>query len=473
MTRSGLFLYDLLKGTHVRKTIGFLDQSQRWSREELEAFQEEKLKKLLEGAISNVPLYRSPATGYRLPENMTIERFDDWPIVDRAIVMEAGNALLSDNINLKKCKVSRTGGTTGPPLRLYKDTEERSWSLAAFYRFYSWMGIEPGMPEAELWGSTGVSALSTEERRTKNEERTLIQNLKFKTQHFSRYLVSGIRDQLISSINNFHSYNAFSFNDAYLEETVNKLQKFQPKLIRGYLSAILLLADYIKRNNIKGIQPIAVSSTSESLFPEYRKLIEEVFQAPLFNQYGCGECNSIAFECKKHDGMHISMEHCILESDKENNLIVTNLDNHSQPFIRYKNGDLGIIDNSLCSCGNASPRLMELQGRANENIILKDGSSVNGIFFANLLDEIGFINNSKMLRFQIVQNKTGEIEFKAEIKMAKGQRLTANGSVGIKNTDIKKLEDCLMPFFNKVVISQHQFLDSGSSGKFKYLISNI
>jgi phenylacetate-coenzyme A ligase PaaK-like adenylate-forming protein len=420
--------------------------------------------------------------------------------------METGDALLSDKINIKKCKIGRTGGTTGPPLRIYRDQETRSWALAAYYRFYNWMGIEPGMPEVELWGSTEIRTLNSEIRNSPHPAsrvphtssprpasrapHTSSPHPASRAPHTSSphpasraprtssphpgacpELVEGsrvprtnpkdLKTFAINRLSNFRSYNAFSFNDAYLEEVVKKLQRFRPKLIRGYLSAILLLADYIKRNNIKGIHPIAVSSTSETLFPEYRRLIEEVFQAPLFNQYGCGECNSIAFECKEHNGMHITLEHCILEADEKQNLIVTNLDNHSQPFIRYKNGDRGVIDQTPCACGNASPRLTELHGRANENIILKDGSSVNGIFFANLLDQTGFINNNKMLRFQIVQDVAGEIRFKAEVKreMEKG--------------DLGKLKDALMPFFNKVNISQHQFLDPGPAGKFRYIISTL
>ena len=159
--------------------------------------------------------------------------------------------------------------------------------------------------------------------------------------------------------------------------------------------------------------------------------------------------------------MHITMEHCMLEADEENNLIVTNLDNYSQPFIRYKNGDVGVIDHTPCTCGYATPRLTELHGRVNENIILKDGASVNGIFFANLLDQTGFINSNKMLRFQIIQNVAGEIVFKAEVKRE------------MNDTDLSKLKDALMPFFNKVDISQHQFLNPGPGGKFRYLISNL
>lgn len=451
MTTAGLKLYDWLKGTSVRKNLKFLQESQFWSLEELEAFQGKKLVKLLEKVHAEVPYYRSTVTGQRLPEKGLLQGLEDLSIIDREMTMEAGEKLLSDSINLKKCKISRTGGTTGPPLRLYRDTDTRSWALAAYYRFYDWMGIEPGMREVELWGQTKI--------RNKNDHSEI----------GTRHPASGTPG-IYDRISNFRSYNAFSFNENYLKAVVNNLQKFQPKLIRGYLSAILLLADYIKRNNIKGIQPIAVSSTAETLFPEYRKKIEEVFQAPLFNQYGCGECNSIAFECKEHNGLHISMEHCILESDENNNLIVTNLDNYSQPFIRYKNGDIGEIDHTPCACGNNAPRLVNLQGRANENVILKDGSSVNGIFFANLLDQEGFINNDKILRFQIVQDKEGDIEFRAEVKPGTGCRVPGAGNGALTIAEIKRLEDSLMPFFNKVEISLHECL--GREGKFRYIISD-
>lgn len=452
MTNNGLKLYDLLKGTSVINTKRFLDESQYWTLKKLREYQKEKLESLLVEVTANVPFYQELYNkhGVRIEEINSLRALPDLPVIDRKITMEAKNRLLSHNINFKKCKVGRTGGTTGPPLRIYRDTETRSFALAAYYRFYDWMGIEPGMPEVELWGTTDIRYSRSEIRNS---------NLTKAHRPKPNARINNLKISAINQINNFRSYNAFSFNDEYLEGVVKKLQRFQPKLIRGYLSAILLLADYIKRNNVKGISPIAVSSTSETLFPEYRRLIEEVFQAPLFNQYGCGECNSIAFECKEHKGMHVSMEHCILEQDENNSLIVTNLDNHSQPFIRYKTGDIGIIDNVPCNCGYKGQSLIELHGRANENIILKDNASVNGIFFANLLDEAGFINNNKLLRFQIVQDVAGDIEFKAEVKKE------------LALTDLGKLKDALMPFFNNVNITQHSFLDAGPGGKFRYLIS--
>jgi hypothetical protein len=66
-----------------------------------------------------------------------------------------------------------------------------------------------------------------------------------------------------------------------------------------------------------------------------------------------------------------------------------------------------------------------------------------------------------MLRFQVVQEREGEIAFKAEVKQEMNDR------------ELGVVRDALMPFFRKVGISQHRHLDPGPGGKFSYIISNI
>ena len=86
----------------------------------------------------------------------------------------------------------------------------------------------------------------------------------------------------------------------------------------------------------------AVSTTAEKLFKFQRKKMVEAFGENIYDQYGCGETLSIAFECEKHEGLHITNEHTILEIiDKKNQVnnrgrvIITNLDNYAMPIIRY------------------------------------------------------------------------------------------------------------------------------------------
>ena len=126
MTRPGLTLYDLLKGTHVRKTMRFLEESQHWQSERMKTYQKEKLVNLLKEATTNVPFYKQLYTGHAIEEISSLQGLRDLPVCDRKMTIEANDGLLNEKINLKKCKVGRTGGTTGPPLRIYRDQETRS-----------------------------------------------------------------------------------------------------------------------------------------------------------------------------------------------------------------------------------------------------------------------------------------------------------------------------------------------------------
>ena len=56
-----------------------------------------------------------------------------------------------------------------------------------------------------------------------------------------------------------------------------------------------------------------MSSTTETLFPAYKQLIESAFDSKLYDQYGCGECNSIAFDAGDKNGLYIATEHALLE----------------------------------------------------------------------------------------------------------------------------------------------------------------
>ncbi len=89
-----LTLYDLLKGTRVRPTMQFLDESQSWSRERLHELKGEKLDKLLAEVVKKVPYYQKFESS-----EFEVKRFEKWPIIDREMVMEAGDALFSDNLN--------------------------------------------------------------------------------------------------------------------------------------------------------------------------------------------------------------------------------------------------------------------------------------------------------------------------------------------------------------------------------------
>ena len=112
------------------------------------------------------------------------------------------------------------------------------------------------------------------------------------------------------------------------------------------------------------------------------KKVEEIWGIEGFSCYGSMEMFSGAFECKFHCGYHSHPDWVLLEiidpetgevqeDDQEGELVVTTLTREAIPVIRYRQGDITRIQTNRCQCGNTSPRIMSIVGRANHMLKLK------------------------------------------------------------------------------------------------------
>ena len=126
------------------------------------------------------------------------------------------------------------------------------------------------------------------------------------------------------------------------------------------------------------------------------------------------------------------------------------------PFIRYENGDMASLLKNRCTCGVVSPMMSSVDGRTIDTITLKNGSEVHGVFFTDLLFEIG-TKTDMISRFQVYQHKTGAIDFKLEsTKKLPGEVL-------------RKIESAAARFFDTVNVIPREHIPSEDSGKFKYI----
>lgn len=204
--------------------------------------------------------------------------------------------------------------------------------------------------------------------------------------------------------------------------------------------------------------------------PPYRAFLERIFGCPIYDQYGCGECGSIAFECSEHSGLHITSEHCIVEIVNENfedagyetgDIIVTDLDNYAMPFIRYKIGDRARLLEKKCACGLAHPLLFGIDGRSADTIVLKDGSKVHGVFFTDIIGEFNFIESKQFKRFQAYQAKEGTLEFRIE------------ADIKLSSKNERELKNVLELYFDEVEITYYKNFVEDDSGKFRYILSEL
>ena len=115
-----------------------------------------------------------------------------------------------------------------------------------------------------------------------------------------------------------------------------------------------------------------------------RRRIEGLWQCPAFLYYGSLECGPVGLECSMRNGYHVASNFVHVEiapfadnlrAEPEHSvgeIVVTVLWRHASPLLRFRTGDLGRWDRSLCRCGITGPRL-HLLGRRED--LLEVGES--------------------------------------------------------------------------------------------------
>jgi phenylacetate-CoA ligase len=116
---------------------------------------------------------------------------------------------------------------------------------------------------------------------------------------------------------------------------------------------------------------------------ETRKRIEEATGIKAYDIYGTSEMSGPLFtECHLQNGIHIWADLFLIEAvdpdtgeqvadGERGELVVTSLDKWAFPLIRFRLGDLTIIDNEPCECGRTHPRIMRILGRTDDMIVVR------------------------------------------------------------------------------------------------------
>lgn len=161
-----------------------------------------------------------------------------------------------------------------------------------------------------------------------------------------------------------------------IHQIVKQLNDFQPAMLGGYPSNLELLIDEQKSGRLH-ISPILIMTGGEYLSDSLRQQLGEAFHCYVQTSYSCTEGGSVACECaEKH--FHINDDWVIVEPVDQNNqpvpdgvlsdkILLTNLFNYTQPFIRYEVTNRVIFHHESCPCGNPSPWI-EIEGR-NDDVI--------------------------------------------------------------------------------------------------------
>lgn len=428
--------YQRRHGVYNQKLRDQITQSQFDSPERIREKQLADLGRLLNHAYENNRFYRKRFEDHGTgPKHYrSFEDFAKFPILTKDDIRENGESLISNGCSPDRLHWRRTGGSTGVPLQLYWDDFTNMFKSVIVSRHNAWAGMYLGDRRAALWGDTSGKLTFKEWLHSKLASRTI-------------YL-----DTLV-------------MNDETILAFCNRIRRFKPRTLMGHAHSIFFFADFLRSNNISDIRFEGIVSTAETLFPEERRVIEDVFGKVLFDRYGCEELSLIASECEAHDGLHIAAEMLyveVLDGDENTpgRLVITDLTNYAMPFIRYEVGDLATTKSGPCSCGRGLPRLGKVVGRSTDFLYTPDGRSISGV---SILDTFT-IHIPGFKQVQVIQEELDELTF----KIVKGNDFS--------QASLDLLAEKVPRFFGTGMKYQVEFVDRipmTRRGKFQFSICKI
>jgi len=348
------------------------------SADELRAVQQHRFRRLI-AIARQAPFWRRVIDGFgKSPHQFTLDDLPAFPFLTKDLLLEKPHELRIPNA--RGVYENYSGGSTGIPIRFYQDWTYKVHMSVSTRLCNEMAGAFPGARLAKLWGAP-------QDKRQ----------------------IEGAAGRLKLWLLNHRYYDTFDMGEERMLGYHRAMEAFQPDLILAYASSLHLLARFLESRGIRPSYPrVAIVSAAERLFPQQRSEIEAVFPARVFNRYGSREISAMAAECKEHAGMHITAASHIVETidpvtkqraqGEAGELVITVLHNHAMPFIRYRIGDMGTLDDSPCRCGRTAPKLTEVHGRTSDNFLMPNGRVVHGEYFTHM-----FYGRPGVRQFQFVQ----------------------------------------------------------------------
>lgn len=415
----------------------------------------QRLRNLVKYARKNSPfykeLYANISEDFKLTDLPPVTKpqmmasFDDV-LTDRSITMKKIEEFTSDldNIGHKidgKYLVFKTSGSTGvPAVILYDDDAiDVSSAVAAFRTFARNEDFRSFMKHGKK--TAGVFA------------------------DYGFYLACGMSRYLQLKMPRQKTKININVN-APEDEIISKLNEFQPAMLSGYPSNLALLADFAELD----IHPDVVITGGELLTDEIRSKLEKRFGCYVQTHYSCTEGGEIACECSERH-LHINEDWIVFEPvDKDYNpvpcgvmsdkVLITNLANRIQPFIRYELTDRVIVHNERCACGRTS-RWVEIEGRTDDILEFGENVRIAPMSLYKILEEV-----PGMSRFQLIQRASDLLEL----------RLVADE----KNVSFIHAEKALTDYLAEkgatginIVMSEEPPMPDKVSGKFKHIYKDM
>ena len=123
---------------------------------------------------------------------------------------------------------------------------------------------------------------------------------------------------------------------------------------------------------------------SEAWSEEMRRDIQDKLGIKAYDIYGLTEISGpgVSFECSAQTGMHINEDHFIAEiidpktgevlpDGEKGELVFTSITKQAFPLLRYRTRDICVLCHEKCSCGRTHVKMTKPMGRSDDMLIVK------------------------------------------------------------------------------------------------------
>lgn len=345
-----------------------------------------KVEKYLRHCYETVSYYNDlfDEYGVNIDNPDVEEELRKLPPLKKDLIITRTKEFISAKYDSDKLIREYTSGSTGEPATIYKSYLDKVASGKVLWKFRE---SEYGIKSSDFYVRFHMAAVN-------DKDEAVAQRVIFRE--------------------NSLSFSLIHLNDEDIAEYYKLLKEYKVKWIFGAPSAILLIAQYMEKNNLPPLEDLVYIEVSGEFQTEAaKKKLEQVFNCKVGDLYGLREVYGVALSCAQGN-LHVIKENVLttivddegreVEDDTEGNLLITSLNNSAMPFIKYVSGDRAIMKrNYECACGRCGNILKLNSGRVTDYVQLEGNKIINSCVFYLAVGEMNIIYKNLITQFQVVE----------------------------------------------------------------------
>ena len=379
LRKYSFWLMDFFRGSPIRKhfnEIKFIIEN--FNSTEAKQLKKKHLNNLLNEARAFTPYYKLNAKSASI---------NDFPIIDKSIVMNNYDAFQSSKFLDQKNTPVVTSGSTGTPFKLFHNKNKRLRNNADIIYFTKVGGFEIGsrLIFMKVWNAINK----------KSPLKLFMENIK--PYDILNYTDEDVSQLLYDLKKDTSNKSIFCFAST-CDIIVNYLDKISSKPFNFNIKTIITNSDELKRTT--------------------KDKMEKYFQAPVISRYSNMECGMLAqqnfsggYEFEINWGSYyIELldidEDKPAKSDEIGRVVITDLFNYCMPLIRYDTGDLAYMSENKKD-KNRGPVLESIEGRKVD--LIRD---TNNKIITSHIVTVNMWKYSELKQYQFAQISAREYVFR-------------------------------------------------------------